>query len=80
MFADVPASVVVSRCRLKMTAERGVTVQLRHAEVMQHPPYGPEDGNIYVGNLRSAAATDVYVFKGDPAGEEVEFAFTQHGP
>lgn len=65
--------------RLSMTAERGVVVQLRHAEILQHPPYGPEDGNIYVGNLRSATATDVYVFKGDPAGEVVEFAFTQHG-
>eukprot|EP00729_Bicosta_minor_P017734 gene17734-15375_t len=65
-------------CRLSMTSEAGVVVQLRHAEVMQHPPYGPEDGNIYVGNLRSAKATDVYVFKGDPDGE-VEFSFTQHG-
>jgi alpha-L-rhamnosidase len=54
-------------------------VQLRHAEVLQHPPYGPIDGNIYVGNLRSAKATDIYVCKGDPTGESVSFSFTQHG-
>ena len=24
-------------------------VVMRHAEVLQHPPYGPVDGNIYVG-------------------------------
>ena len=66
-------------CKLSLTCEAGVVVQLRHAEVLQHPPYGPEDGNVYVGNLRSAKATDVYVCKGDPDGESVEFMFTQHG-
>jgi hypothetical protein len=66
-------------CKVSMTAQVGAVVQLRHAEVLQHPPYGPEDGNIYVDNLRSAKATDIYVFKGDPDGETVEFSFTQHG-
>jgi alpha-L-rhamnosidase len=66
-------------CKLDITCTRGLVVQLRHAEVLQHPPYGPEDGNVYVGNLRSAKATDVYVCKGDPAGESLEFSFTQHG-
>ena len=66
-------------CKLDITCERGLVVQLRHAEVLQHPPYGPRDGNVYVGNLRSAKATDVYVCRGDPAGESVEFSFTQHG-
>jgi alpha-L-rhamnosidase len=28
-------------CRLKITGAEGLTVQLRHAEVLQHPPYGP---------------------------------------
>jgi alpha-L-rhamnosidase len=28
-------------CRLKITGAEGITVQLRHAEVLQHPPYGP---------------------------------------
>jgi alpha-L-rhamnosidase len=66
-------------CRLSLTCEAGLVVQLRHAEVLQHPPYGPEDGNVYVGNLRSAKATDIYICKGDQAGEAVEFSFTQHG-
>ena len=67
-------------CKLQMPeCPRGLVVQLRHAEVLQHPPYGPEDGSIYVANLRSAKATDIYVCKGDPAGESIEFSFTQHG-
>lgn len=66
-------------CKLSITGERGLVVQLRHAEILQHPPYGPADGNIYNGNLRSAKATDIYVLKGDPAGESIEFSFTQHG-
>jgi alpha-L-rhamnosidase len=67
-------------CKLALdSCEAGLVVQLRHAEVLQHPPYGPIDGNIYVGNLRSAKATDIYVCKGDPTGESVSFSFTQHG-
>jgi alpha-L-rhamnosidase len=67
-------------CKLNLEGcEAGTVVQLRHAEVLQHPPYGPRDGNVYVGNLRSAKATDIYVCKGEPAGESVEFSFTQHG-
>lgn len=66
-------------CRLRITGPRGLQIQLRHAELLQHPPYGPEDGNIYVANLRSAKATDVYVLRGDPDGETFEPTFTQHG-
>merc|ERR550514_1947608 len=66
--------------RLKLPyCPAGTTVQLRHAELLQHPPYGPIDGNIYVGNLRGAKATDRYTCKGDPAGESWEPVFTQHG-
>ena len=57
----------------------GTRVQFRHAELLQHPPYGPIDGNIYVGNLRSAKATDVYICSGNPDGEEWQPTFTQHG-
>lgn len=35
----------------------GSNVTLKHAEVLQHPPYGPANGEIYQGNLRSALAT-----------------------
>ena len=39
----------------------------------------PADGNIYVRNLRTAKATDLYILKGDPNGEIVEFSMSQHG-
>jgi alpha-L-rhamnosidase len=44
-----------------------------------HPPNGPADGNIYVRNLRTAKATDLYILKGNPDGEVVEFSMSQHG-
>jgi len=56
------------------------TLTLRHAELLQHPPYGPQDGNIYVGNLRSAKATDVYITREVDSGVLVlEPMFTYHG-
>jgi alpha-L-rhamnosidase len=68
--------------RLSIPAGRaipGESIILRHAEVLQHPPYGPRDGNIYNGNLRSALAMDNYTMKGDPQGEVYEPHFTSHG-
>ena len=32
-----------------------------------------------VGNLRGAKATDTYICKGDPEGEDWQPVFTQHG-
>ena len=69
-------------CRLTVPSSAsaaGTNVTLVHAEVLQHPPYGPADGNVYVGNLRSAKATDVFVLKGDAQGEAFEPHFTYHG-
>jgi alpha-L-rhamnosidase len=69
----------VIRLRLR-NCFSGTQVVLRHAELLNHPPYGPVDGLIYTGNLRSAKATDTYTCKGDPSGEETyEPTFTQHG-
>ena len=65
--------------KVRITGAAGTTVILRHAEALMHPPYGPRDGNIYVGNLRSAKATDTFILKGDPEGEEFQPVFTQHG-
>lgn len=65
--------------KLKIKGEKNTTITLRHAEALMHPPYGPRDGNIYVGNLRGAKATDTYILKGDPEGEEFQPVFTQHG-
>jgi hypothetical protein len=65
-------------CRLAVSGAAGTTVTLHHAEVLQHPPYGPADGSVYVGNLRSALATDTYTLTG--RGVEVyEPHFTYHG-
>ena len=43
---------------------RGQNVTMRFAEVLMHPPYGPADGTVYQGNLRSAKATDTYIARG----------------
>jgi len=68
------------RLSLPAPVASGVTIQIRHAELLQHPPYGPKDGNIYVGNLRSARATDLYTTGGVSEGVEVfEPVFTYHG-
>ena len=59
--------------------KRGSTVQLKHAELKMHPPYGAVDGTLYYGNLRSAQATDTYVAKGG-ALEVYQPTFTQVPP
>lgn len=68
------------RLTLPAPVPANVTVTLRHAELLQHPPYGPQDGNIYVGNLRSAKATDMYTTRASPDADLVlEPLFTYHG-
>ncbi len=70
------------KVRLKIKGEAGQTVTLRHAEVLQ-PSYGKDPAgaaanDIYVGNLRTADATDIYTLKGE--GTEVYVPrFTYHG-
>jgi len=72
-------------CRVKLPkGEKGSNITLRHAEVVMHEPYGyyGQDGKyLYYENLRSAKATDVYIFNGDEE-EEGQFwqpSFTYHG-
>jgi alpha-L-rhamnosidase len=63
---------MVGWCRLHVTGPKGSTVKLRHAETLN------PDGSLYVANLRTAEATDLYTLKGE--GEEVwEPRFTYHG-
>ncbi|MCC6860366.1 MAG: glycoside hydrolase family 78 protein, partial [Bryobacterales bacterium] len=63
---------MVGWCRLKAAGPRGAEVTLRHAETLR------ADGTLYVDNLRSARATNLYVLKG--GGQEVwEPRFTYHG-
>ena len=63
---------MVGWCRLKVTGEKGTEVILRHAETLK------KDGTLYVDNLRSAKAADIYILKG--GGMEIyEPRFTYHG-
>lgn len=59
--------------RLKVQAPAGTRITLRFAEVLR------ADGQVDQSNLRAAKATDVYVCRGDPAGETYEPHFTYHG-
>ena len=63
---------MVGWCRLHVAGPKGAQVQLRHAETLA------PDGSLYVANLRTARATDIYTLKGE--GVEVyEPRFTYHG-
>ncbi len=63
---------MVGWCRLLVTGPKGTQVQLRHAETLA------PDGSLYVANLRTARATDIYTLKGEGV-EEYEPRFTYHG-
>jgi alpha-L-rhamnosidase len=69
----------VVRLALPGPTPRGAAITMRHAEALLHPPYGPRDGTLYYGNLRSAEATDTYTTRGDDDGETWEPLFTWHG-
>jgi alpha-L-rhamnosidase len=62
------------RLRIRVSGDRGTTVTLRHAEVLQ-------GGDLYTRTLRRAEATDVYTLagSGDGRAEEWEPRFTIHG-
>lgn len=59
--------------RIKVYGNKGDSVILRFAETLQ------PDGTLYTENLRSAKSTDVYIMKGDPAGEMWAPRFVYHG-
>jgi alpha-L-rhamnosidase len=63
---------LAGRLRVRVRGRRGVTVTIRHAEVL-------EDGELAVRPLRTARATDRYTLRGDAGGEEWEPQFTIHG-
>jgi len=44
-----------------------------------HPPYGPLDGGVYTGNLRSALQRDTYIHDGSNGVIHRFGAATQHG-
>ncbi|MBI0400333.1 alpha-L-rhamnosidase [Cyclobacterium marinum] len=59
--------------KLKVKGKAGDKVVLKFGEML-HP-----DGRLMDENLRMARATDTYILKGDPEGEEWTPAFTYHG-
>lgn len=76
---------VAGVCRLRNIKIRaGAAVTLRHAEILQHPGLPDLNGTvdsrrIYVGNLRGAKATDVYIAKGaGEVGETYQPMLTYH--
>lgn len=64
---------MVGTVRLTMRGERGKTIKLRYGEMR----FG--DGRLYTSNLRTAANTDLYTFKGCSEGETFIPEFTAHG-
>ena len=63
---------LVGWVRFRLKGERGQSIVLHHAEVLD------QEGNFYTDNLRVAKAEDVYIFKGEGV-EEYEPRFTFHG-
>jgi len=59
--------------RLRVKGETGQRLTLRFAELLG------KDGGVDQSNLRAARATDTYVLRGDPQGEQFEPRFTYHG-
>tara|TARA_R110001599_G_scaffold3619_6_gene20058 strand:+ start:13016 stop:15874 length:2859 start_codon:yes stop_codon:yes gene_type:complete len=59
--------------KLKVKGKAGDKVVLKFGEML-HP-----DGRLMDENLRMARATDTYILKGDPDGEEWTPSFTYHG-
>src|SRR5690606_20693012 len=59
--------------RLNIKGNKGDTIVLRYGEML-HP-----DGSLVTENLRMARATDTYVLRGDPVGEQWQPQFTFHG-
>jgi len=58
--------------KIQVVGEKGQKIKLRFAESLQ------PDGNLYIENLRSAKATDIYTLKGNSA-EIWEPGFIYHG-
>ena len=63
---------MVGWVKIMASGQRGDSVRLRFAEVLN------EDGSIYTESLRTARATDCYIFRGDSL-EVWEPMFTYHG-
>jgi len=63
---------------LKATGVKGQTVRLRYGEMLYDENDGELQGRLYTANLRTAHATDYYVFGADGTVEYTPY-FTYHG-
>lgn len=59
--------------RIRVKGNAGDSVVMRFAEILK------PDGSLHMANLRDARVTDIYVLKGDPAGESWAPRFVYHG-
>jgi alpha-L-rhamnosidase len=59
--------------KLKVKGDAGDKIVIRYGEMLH------QDGTLMTENLRMARATDTYILKGDPNGEEWTPQFTFHG-
>jgi len=69
-------------CALKVSnLPPNTIVELKHAEIPLHEPYGPPNGSLYFDNLRSAKATDTYIAPTRSEEENMIYqpSFTYHG-
>ena len=66
-------------CILDVSSLNDTTVTLHHAEVPLHMPYGPANGSLFYGNLRSAVSIDTYVASPSTAMKTYKPSFTYHG-
>lgn len=63
---------------LKATGVKGQTVRLRYGEMLYDENDGELEGQLYTANLRTAHATDYYIFGADGTVEYTPY-FTYHG-
>lgn len=69
-----------ARLQLPKGVPAGTNATLKFAEALQHEPFGPRNGSVWMGNLFWAYPVDHYIAKGDAdAGETYEPRFTYHG-
>jgi len=67
--------------RIKVIGEAGQEITLRFGETLYPnlPEYSYLQGILMTENLRDADCTDIYICKGDPAGEIISPTLTFHG-
>eukprot|EP01084_Bolivina_argentea_P268275 455609_1 len=58
--------------------KKGDQINMKFAEIKQHPPYGPMNGELYYDNLRTAQQYDTFISNGNSSGYYTPY-FTMHG-